>query len=151
VATSTRPGLFQLGSAQFLIVVAGIVTVLTVCYIATSPTSDEAYVRIFKLERMERAYGFKYGKLTIAFSGERYEVEGIVRVTAGGAFDQLGVRAGDRPFGYHCCGLLLMSSALDEATHGHESTFEVVSGEHDLRTITVPPRFRPPGVGAMTQ
>ena len=135
-----RRRLFQLGSTQLITVAAGILTVLTVCYIATYPNLDEMYVRLFKLERMERTYGFTYGNLAIDLPEGRYDVEGIVRVTAGGVFDRLGVRAGDRPFGDHCCGLLLMSSALDEAARGRASMFEVVRGEHDVRMITVPPR-----------
>jgi len=50
-----------------------------------------------------------------------------VSVAPGGTFERLGVRPGDIPIEFHCCGSTALEHALSMAAKGESSNFEVVN------------------------
>lgn len=141
--------LIRLASSHFFIVLAGLVTILAVGWIVVMPAWADLYAREFGLPRLEKQYGFRWGMVTLTRDGVVEKLEGIVNVSPGGDFANMGVRQRDLPFAYHGYGAAWMYSALMAAAGGHHAEFEVVNaddwaaGDPRPRTIRVPPRNAP--------
>ena len=128
---------------------AGLVTILAVGWFVVMPAWADLYAREFGLPRLEKQYGFRWGMVTLTRDGVVEKLEGIVTVSPGGDFANMGVRQRDLPFAYHGYGAAWMYSALMAAAGGHHAEFEVVNaddwaaGDPRPRTIRVPPRNAP--------
>lgn len=135
--------LFRLGAAQFAVLLAGLVTVVLVVGIICSYDLYDAYARV-AVRQFEQQYGFRTGRVLVPDeSGNGRDTWGIAVVVSGGLFDRLGVRPGDRPFGYHCCGWASLHHALSTASHGEPTEFEVVGGARtgpDVVRLIIMPR-----------
>ena len=120
--------LLRLGAAQFAVLLAGLATVALTVSVICSYDLYDGYARV-AVRQFEQQYGFRTGRVLVPDdSGNVRETWGIAVVVSGGLFDRLGVRPGDRPFGYHCCGWAYLHDALSTASHGDPTEFEVVSG-----------------------
>ena len=144
---AVRPDpLLCLGSAQFAVLLAGLVTVALTFGITCSYDFYDAYART-AVRRFEQQYGFRTGRVLVPDdSGNVRETWGIAVVLPGGLFERVGVRPGDRPFGYHCCGWVYLHDALSTASHGEPTEFEVLNaagtsaGPDAVRLIIMPAR-----------
>lgn len=142
---AVRPArLLCLGAAQFAVLLAGLVTIALTFGITCSYDFYDAYGRV-AVRQFEQRYGFRSGRVLVPDdSGNVRETWGIAMVESGGLFERLGVRPGDRPFGYHCCGWVYLHDALSMASHGEPAEFEVVNtvgrrgGPDAVRLIIVP-------------
>lgn len=146
---AVRPDqLLRLGAAQFAVLLAGLVTVALTFGITFSYDFYDAYARV-AVRQFEQQYGFRTGRVLVPDdSGNLRETWGIAVVVSGGLFERLGVRPGDRPFGYHCCGWVYLHDALSMASHGEPTEFEVVNaagrsaGPDAIRLIIMPRETR---------
>src|SRR5829696_10582302 len=142
---AVRPApLLRLGAAQFAVLLAGLVTIALTFGITCSYEFYDAYARV-AARRFEQQYGFRTGRVLVPEdSGNVRETWGIAVVVPGGLFERVGVRPGDRPFGYHCCGWVYLYDALSIASHGEPAEFEVVNaaatsaGPDVVRRIIMP-------------
>lgn len=135
--------LLRLGAAQFAVLLAGLVTVALTFGITCSYDLYDTYARV-AVRQFEQQYGFRTGTVLVPDeSGNLRESWGIAVVVSGGLFERLGVRPGDRPFGYHCCGWVYLHDALSMASRGEPTEFEVVNaagksaGPEAVRLITM--------------
>lgn len=142
-----RPtGLTRLGWLQLAVVYAGVVAVVLVVGITFRGEWYDLYVSRVAIRDFENVYGFKTGTVTVHAGNLSYERWGIVSVAADGEFAALGVRDGDLPFrlGGHSTSAIVLYEALEDASTGRASWFEVINAADAARpvprTINVPPR-----------
>jgi hypothetical protein len=137
----TRLTLIRLGWQEWAVVIIGLAAVLAIVAVAAAYDWANLYAEQVGVRRFEVSLGFKWSTLRTNDPSLPTTTLGIVEVVPGGAFDRLGLRAGDVPFGHSGKGAYEMMLALRESARGRTGSFDAVN-VHDwrnsFRQITVP-------------
>jgi hypothetical protein len=121
--------LVRLGSAQLGVLGGTLVALLAIVWVMSPFAWRELYIREVAVPRIEKQYGFRVGEVGVRCGDVSYTTTGITAVVPGGAFAQIGLRAGDVPSEHHGHGFAAMYDSLVAAERGHFAAFDVINGD----------------------
>ena len=142
----TRSRFIQLGVPQFVVVLAGLLTVATVLWALQPFDWADLYHRDVVIPRMQKSHGFDWGAVTFRCRGTKARTfHGITGVLPGGRLSQLGFRPGDVPFTRHGGGYGVLHHAVEAADQKHFADVDVVNAQdcfEGVRTVALHPQIR---------